>query len=62
MGPGHQGFGLHARKLKILFASQTEDPEVWLPRLRHALPQERFTTFPENDADVALVASAAPGT
>ena len=62
MGPDHQGVGLQARKLNILFASQTEDPGIWLPRLKQALPQDRFATSPEKDIDVALVATPPPGT
>ena len=48
--------------LNILFASTKEDPEVWLPRLRQALPQDRFFLSPEVNIDVALVATPAPGT
>jgi glyoxylate/hydroxypyruvate reductase A len=62
MGPDHQGIGLQARKLNILFASQTEDPGTWLPRLKQALPHDRFYTEPEPSTDVALVATPPPGT
>ena len=48
--------------MNILFASQTEDAGVWLPRLKHALPQDRFITDPEPDTDVALVATPPAGT
>jgi len=48
--------------LNILFASKTEDPNVWLPRLKHALPRDRFFTHPEPDIDVALIATPPPGT
>jgi glyoxylate/hydroxypyruvate reductase len=48
--------------LNILFASKTEDARVWLPLLRHALPQDRFYTNPEPDTDVALVATPPAGT
>ena len=48
--------------LNILFASTKEDPEIWLPRLRQALPQDRFFLAPEANIDVALVATPAPGT
>jgi len=48
--------------LNILFASQTEDAGVWLPRLKHALPQDRFITSPEPNTDVALVATPPAGT
>jgi glyoxylate/hydroxypyruvate reductase A len=62
MGPDHQSFRIQARKLNILFASETEDPGVWLPRLRQALPQDRFFLSPETDIDVALVATPPGGT
>ena len=52
----------HRAKLNILFASQTEDPALWLPRLREALPQDRFFLSPEADIDVALVATPSRGT
>ena len=48
--------------MNILFASETEDPKVWLPSLRKALPQDRFFLSPENNIDVALVATPPPGT
>jgi len=48
--------------VNILFASETEDPDLWLPRLRQALPQDRFSLSPEDDIDVALVATPPPGT
>ena len=48
--------------MNILFASQTEDSGVWLPRLREALPKDRFFLSPESDVDVALVATPPPGT
>ena len=48
--------------LNILFASETEDAEAWLPMLRHALPQDRFYTKPEANIDVALVATPPKGT
>jgi glyoxylate/hydroxypyruvate reductase A len=48
--------------LNILFASEKEDPAVWLPRLRHALPKDKFFVAPEKDIDVALVATPPAGT
>jgi glyoxylate/hydroxypyruvate reductase len=48
--------------LNILFASETEDPDVWLPRLRQALPRDRFFASPDEDIDVALVATPPRGT
>jgi glyoxylate/hydroxypyruvate reductase A len=50
------------RALNILFASQTEDPAEWLPRLRQALPQDRIVTEPAPDVDIALVATPPAGT
>jgi glyoxylate/hydroxypyruvate reductase len=48
--------------LNILFASQSEDPEVWLPLLRRALPRDAFFLAPQTEIDVALVATPPPGT
>jgi glyoxylate/hydroxypyruvate reductase A len=48
--------------LNILFASETEDPQLWLPQLRQALPQDRFFVSPQQDIDVALVATPPAGT
>lgn len=48
--------------MNILFASKTEDPAVWLPRLREALPNDRFVTAPSEEVDVALVATPPEGT
>ncbi|HWM43692.1 MAG TPA: glyoxylate/hydroxypyruvate reductase A [Burkholderiales bacterium] len=48
--------------MNILFASKIEDPNLWLPRLRQALPHDRFITSPEANTDVALVATPPPGT
>ena len=48
--------------MNILFASETEDSAVWLPQLRQALPQDRFTLAPEENIDVALVATPPAGT
>jgi glyoxylate/hydroxypyruvate reductase A len=49
--------------LNILFASRSEDPDLWLPRLRQALPHDRFFLAPETErVDVALVATPPPGT
>ena len=49
-------------QLKILFASETEDPGEWLPRLRRALPHDTFVTVPEPDVEVALIATPPRGT
>jgi glyoxylate/hydroxypyruvate reductase A len=48
--------------LNILFASKTEDPDIWLPRLKQALPDDRFFRAPDETIDVALVATPPPGT
>ena len=60
-GPVIKASGFKADNLNILFASQTEDPALWLPRLRQALPADRFSFQRMPDIDVALVASAAAG-
>jgi len=62
MGPDHPRVGLQAGQLKILFASQSEDPGVWLPRLKQALPRDEFVFTPEPDVEVALVATPPAGT
>lgn len=48
--------------MRVLFASRSEKPEDWLPRLREALPQDQFFVEPEDPVDVALVAHPPPGT
>jgi glyoxylate/hydroxypyruvate reductase A len=48
--------------LNILFASQTEDASLWLPKLRQALPEDRFLVSPTAEVDVALVATPPAGT
>lgn len=48
--------------MNILFASQSENPDDWLPRLRQALPADEFFLEPGEAIDVALVASPPPGT
>jgi glyoxylate/hydroxypyruvate reductase A len=48
--------------LNILFASEKEDAGVWLPRLQKALPDDRFFVSPQDDIDVALVATPPRGT
>ena len=48
--------------MNILFASETEKPEFWLPLLRQALPQDRFLESPEGKIDIALVATPPAGT
>jgi glyoxylate/hydroxypyruvate reductase A len=49
--------------MNILFASQIEPAERWLPLLEQALPRDRFVTGdPSEKIDVALVAAPPPGT
>ena len=48
--------------MNILFASETEKPEFWLPLLRSALPEDRFFLSMEESVDVALVATPPAGT
>jgi glyoxylate/hydroxypyruvate reductase len=48
--------------VKILFASQTEKPEVWLPLLRQALPRDEIVAVPDKSVEVALVATPPEGT
>ena len=48
--------------MNILFASETEKAEFWLPLLEKALPNDRFFTAPEKEIDVALVATPPAGT
>ena len=48
--------------MNILFASETEKAEFWLPLLEHALPNDRFFVSAEKSIDVALVASPRAGT
>jgi glyoxylate/hydroxypyruvate reductase len=51
-----------AGPVNILFASETEKAEFWLPLLRQALPQDTFLSSPEESIDVALVATPPAGT
>jgi glyoxylate/hydroxypyruvate reductase A len=48
--------------VNILFASETEKAEFWLPLLRAALPEDRFLESVESSVDVALVATPPAGT
>ena len=48
--------------MKILFASQIEKPEVWLPLLKKALPDDELTAVPDKSVDVVLVATPPEGT
>ncbi|MBV8031187.1 MAG: glyoxylate/hydroxypyruvate reductase A [Betaproteobacteria bacterium] len=48
--------------MKILFASQVEPAERWLPLLRSSLPGDEFLLEAKSAIDVALIASPPPGT
>ena len=48
--------------MRVLFASRSEKPEDWLPRLHQALPGEEFLLETDKPVDVALVANPPPGT
>jgi glyoxylate/hydroxypyruvate reductase A len=48
--------------MNILFASETEKAEFWLPLLEPALPRDRFFVSPGEKIDVALIATPPPGT
>ena len=47
--------------MKILFASETEKADFWLPLLQKALPGDQFVSDVENRVDMALVANPRPG-
>jgi glyoxylate/hydroxypyruvate reductase A len=48
--------------VNILFASETEKAEFWLPLLERALPKDKFLSEAEQPIDVALVATPPAGT
>lgn len=48
--------------MRILFASNSEEPGHWLPLLEKSLPGDEFILSPDGAVDVALVANPAPGT
>jgi len=48
--------------VNILFASETEKAEFWIPLLEKALPQDRFLTSTDQPVDIALIASPPAGT
>jgi len=48
--------------VNILFASETEKAEFWLPLLQRALPEDRFFVSEEQSVDVALIATPPAGT
>jgi glyoxylate/hydroxypyruvate reductase A len=47
--------------MKILFASETEKPEFWIPLLQAALPKDEIVSEAEGEIDVALVATPPAG-
>ena len=47
--------------MKILFASETEKPEFWIPLLQQALPGDKFVAEVQGDIDVALIATPPKG-
>ena len=49
-------------RVNILFASQVEKAESWLPLLERALPQDRFFAEPRADIDIVLAATPPRGT
>jgi len=48
--------------VNILFASETEKAEFWIPLLEKALPQDRFLDKPDGPIDIAVVATPPAGT
>ena len=48
--------------MKILFASRSEKPELWLPLLRQSLPRDEIVAVPDKSVDIALVATPPEGT
>lgn len=62
---GHAPCGvLRIRTVNILFLSEDETPERWIPELSRLLPQDRFFTperFDPAAIEVALVAQPRPG-
>ena len=48
--------------MNILFASETEKAEFWIPLLRDALPRDRFVSEASESVDIALVATPPAGT
>jgi glyoxylate/hydroxypyruvate reductase A len=48
--------------MNILFASETEKAEFWVPLLEQALPKDRFLSAPGAEIDIAIVATPPAGT
>lgn len=64
MGPRNTRLGIQAEPVNILFLSQIETPDRWIPGLSRLLPQDRFFTpdqFDPEAIDVVLVAKPQPG-
>jgi len=47
--------------VNILFASETEKAEFWIPLLEQALPQDRFYAKPDAPIDIAVLATPPAG-
>ena len=47
--------------MNILFASETEKAEFWIPLLEQALPQDRFYAKPDAPIDIAVLATPPAG-
>lgn len=47
--------------MKILFSSETEKPEFWVPLLQQALPEDQLVTEPQRGLDIAVVATPPSG-
>jgi glyoxylate/hydroxypyruvate reductase len=52
---------LASAPVKILFASETEQPEFWIPLLQDALPGDEFLREPQSGIDVAIIATPPAG-
>src|SRR3954469_21464890 len=64
MGTHHSRIRIQANPMNILFLSQIEAAERWLPDLSKMLPQDRFFTLDQFDPesiDVAIVATPPKG-
>jgi glyoxylate/hydroxypyruvate reductase A len=48
--------------VKILFASESEKAETWLPLLRQALPHDEIVTLPDASVDIVLAGTPPAGT
>src|SRR5438874_10927881 len=47
--------------VNILFASETEKADFWIPLLERALPQDKFFSAPDAPIDIAIVATPPAG-